>query len=90
MMRVSTKRSTRKGNGHALAHDWLKIKNAFSDTALDVKDKAGTILTHSVDDLKKKSSKVQNKVETYTAKKPIKSLGIALAVGIAVGFLLRR
>ncbi len=87
-MREGTKRPLR--NGHALSNDWLKIKNVFSDTASDVRDKAGVMLSHSVDGIKKKSVKVQQRVETYTAKKPLKTIGIALLVGMAVGLLLRR
>lgn len=87
-MRTSTKKHTR--NGHDLTMDWLKIKNALTDTATDVKDKAGLIFTDSVDGIKSKSTKVKRNVATYTAKRPFTTLGVALATGIAIGFLLRR
>ena len=87
-MRATTRRSAR--NGHDLTTNWLKIKNALSDSVVGVKGTAENIITDSVDDIKKTSAKAQNKVVAYTVKKPFKSLGIALLAGVVVGFLLRR
>ena len=85
VMRLASKRS----NGH-LKSDWLKIKNAFSDTAADAKHKAREMIADSVDGIKEQSTKAKNKVTSYTAKRPFKSLGIALVAGAIIGLLIRR
>ncbi len=84
-MRLTTKRS----NGH-LKSDWLKIKNAFSDTAVDAKLKAREMIADSVDGIKEKSTKAKLKVSNYTAKRPLKSLGIAFVAGAIIGLLIGR
>jgi ElaB/YqjD/DUF883 family membrane-anchored ribosome-binding protein len=86
-MRLSTRKSR---NGHDLSTDWLKIKNAIHGTAQHVKGKAEDIFLESVDDIKSKSSMAHKSVAAYTAKKPLKSLGVALLVGMAVGFIFLR
>jgi ElaB/YqjD/DUF883 family membrane-anchored ribosome-binding protein len=83
-------KSSKRINVHPLTTDWLKIRNAFADTADNVKHKAEAALNDSLDSVKSTSSKVHDDVSTYTAKQPIKSLGIALAVGVALGFIIRR
>jgi len=91
-MRTSTRKNSHNGHrqAHMLAADWVAIKNALSDTAGDVKDEAGYMLRQSLDEIRRRSENAQDRISTYTAKKPLKSLGIAVLVGIAVGFLLKR
>lgn len=88
-MRAATRKYIRH-NGHALAADWMKIKNAFTDTANDVKDKASDMIDGSIDTVKTTSIKAKKEVQTYTARNPFKSLGAALAVGVVLGFWLKR
>ncbi len=80
----------RKHNGHGLNSDFEKIRSAFADTAYDLRDKTGNLLSDSLDNIKQRSSRVQRDVSTYTAKRPMKSLGIALLVGLALGFFIRK
>lgn len=80
----------KRHNHHDIYADIEKIKSAFSDTAMDVRGKAGDFVSHSLDGVKAKTARVQNNVAHYTAKKPFKSLGIALLAGTIIGFLLRR
>lgn len=81
---------------HKHAHDYdlyddvEKIKAAIMNTAYDVKGKAGKILTDSVDDMKDQSEMVKEKVTHYTAEKPLQSLGVALLVGLAIGYLIHK
>lgn len=91
-MRTAKRKTTRNAsaNGRDLKTDWLKIKNVMQDTATHVKGKANHVLTDSFGGLKSKTTKIQNKVQNYTTKKPIKSLGIALAVGVVLGMFIKR
>lgn len=59
----------------ALAADWRKIKNAFSDTAIDVADMAEDVM----------NTDLQQPVKDYTQKKPLQALGIAVAIGFVLG-----
>lgn len=87
-MKTTTRKPVR--NGHALSTDWLKIKNAFSDTAVDAKDMSGEMLRQSVSGAKKKAIKLQNNVANYTSKKPLKTLGIAMLTGVVLGYFLKK
>lgn len=90
-MNATTKRRQyTNGYHHNATHNWTKIKSAIKDTLGNAQHTAGTMLTDSVADIKKTSTKAKNKVATYTAKKPFKSLGLALLAGVVTGFLLRR
>ena len=79
-----------KHHAYDLYDDVEKIKAAFTGAALNVKDRAGEILINSVDNVKEQSTVVKDNMADYVAEKPFKSLGIALAVGVALGFLLRK
>lgn len=89
-MRHSHIRKHARSNGHDLASNWVRIKGAVTEAIDNVKDSTGGIIVHSVGDIKKKTAKAQTKVATYTAKKPFKSLGIALLAGAVLGYLLLR
>lgn len=69
--------------------DLEKLKSALADTTFDVKGVAGQMLSDSYENLRSRSSDIQVNVAEYIAKKPFKSLGIALLSGVAIGFLLR-
>lgn len=70
--------------------DIAKIKRALADATLDAKGLATEYVTQSIEDMKDKSDKVQHDISHYVAKKPVKSLGIALLTGLAIGYLFRR
>jgi ElaB/YqjD/DUF883 family membrane-anchored ribosome-binding protein len=72
-----------------LYDDIAKIRSAFADASYDLKGKAGEILSQSVDTVKEQSAQMKDNVVDYTAENPFKSLGIALATGIALGYFLR-
>lgn len=87
-MRVSMRKSAR--NGHDIAANMLKIKHALSDSVETAKDRAGEMLLDSVDEIKDKSARAQEKVATYTARRPFKTIGIALLTGVVIGYLLKK
>ena len=87
-MRVSTRKATR--NGHDIASNWFKIKDALSGTVEDARDSASEMMVDSIDNLKVQSIKAQEALADYTARKPFKSLGIAITAGFVLGFLFRK
>lgn len=70
--------------------DYQNIKTALADATQDVKGRAGEILHHSLKSVKGKSADLKDNVETYITKKPFQSIGIAVATGFILGFLLRK
>lgn len=70
--------------------DLDRLKSAIFDTTYDVRGKAGQMLTDSYEDLKSRSTDIQENVADYVAEKPFKSLGVALLSGVVIGFLLRK
>ena len=78
------------GHNNDLYNDVEKIKEAHADTTKDIKDKVSDILLESIEGVKDKTADVKNNVENYTAEKPLKSLGIALLVGAALGYFLHK
>lgn len=70
--------------------DLDRLKSALFDTTYDVKGKAGQMITDSYEDLKTRSTDMQENVADYVAGKPFKSLGVALLSGVVIGFLLRK
>ena len=79
-----------RSNGHDLASNWVRIKGAVTEAIDDVRDTTEEMMHDSVNDIKKTSARAQNKVASYTAKRPFKSLGIALLAGALVGYLILR
>ena len=73
-----------------LYDDIEKIKAALMEASQDVKGKAAELLVESVDSMKDKTKDMTDDLANYTAKKPLKSLGIALLVGVSIGYLLRK
>ena len=88
-MRTSTaKRNLRNGHaGHA--SDWLRLKN-ISGNAADFKRLAETMLRDSAHGVKMGSKRLHHQIGAYTAKRPLKTIGIALAAGAVIGWLFRR
>ncbi|OGT45145.1 MAG: hypothetical protein A3E83_07670 [Gammaproteobacteria bacterium RIFCSPHIGHO2_12_FULL_41_20] len=73
-----------------LSADLEKIKNAFSEAAMDVKEKTNDQLSQSMTEIKDQSVQVQNKVKKYIAENPFQSLGIALLAGVIIGLWVRK
>jgi len=73
-----------------LYDDVEKIKSALRDASYDVKGKAAEMLADSYDGMREHTSAVKENIEDYTAKEPLKSLGISLLVGVAIGYLLHK
>jgi ElaB/YqjD/DUF883 family membrane-anchored ribosome-binding protein len=88
------KTTTRHRNSHAsnydLHGDLAKLKAILADTTSDVRGRAGEVLFQSLENMRNKSTEIQDNVSTYVADKPIKSIGVALLAGIAIGFLVRK
>jgi ElaB/YqjD/DUF883 family membrane-anchored ribosome-binding protein len=68
-----------------LYHDLLKIKSALTNTADGVKSRAGNMVTDMIDNLHSTTHGIQDEVEDYITTKPLKTLGIAVLIGIIVG-----
>ena len=89
-MRTAKHKSNSRGNSHDLYHNIEAIKKALQGATWDAKEKAAEVFSDSVETIKERASNVKDSVGDYTAEKPFKSLGIALLVGAAIGFLFRR
>jgi ElaB/YqjD/DUF883 family membrane-anchored ribosome-binding protein len=91
---IMQKHSTRKYAAHSdfdLYGDMIKIRDAFTDTAKDARGKAAEVLTQSYNDVKTKTSDIQELMSDYVTEKPIKSIGLALLSGALLGaFMMRR
>jgi ElaB/YqjD/DUF883 family membrane-anchored ribosome-binding protein len=61
------------------------IKDALAETTDGVKSRANEMLTDLIEDMQDKRADYQEHVEEYVSAEPLKSLGIALAVGFAIG-----
>lgn len=80
-------------NSHSsdvLSADLQKIKAALANASHDMKGITSDLLAQSVEDMKARSAKIQDNMTDYVAEKPMKSLGIALLAGIAIGYLIHR
>lgn len=77
-------------SNYDLSADLGKIKKALVEASLDVKGRAGEILSDSTENMKNKSDDLQNNITKYITKKPFKSISIAIVSGLVIGFLFRR
>ncbi|TAK75442.1 MAG: hypothetical protein EPO11_05490 [Gammaproteobacteria bacterium] len=77
-------------NNYDLQADLERIKEAFAETASDIRGKTSELLAQSADNLREKSVHARKNVEDYTAHKPFTSLGIALLVGFVVGYFVHK
>jgi ElaB/YqjD/DUF883 family membrane-anchored ribosome-binding protein len=73
-----------------LYDDLEKIKAAIADATRDVKGKTNQLIAQSIDNVKEKSTDLQENLGHYVEKKPFKSLGIAVFIGLVVGYLLHK
>jgi ElaB/YqjD/DUF883 family membrane-anchored ribosome-binding protein len=88
---ASFKHRSRNHNGKIdLLDDIENIKAAFMTTSYDVKDKTSEMLAESIEALKERTASAKDSLEAYTSEKPLKTIGISLLVGVAIGFLLRK
>lgn len=90
MHKTYEKRHNSRNSEIDIYDDIEKIKAALMHTSVDLRGKAGEIINESLDSVKEKSELLQENLAQYTSERPIKSLGIALIAGVALGFLLRR
>lgn len=74
----------------ALATDWESIKNAFANTAEDVTEMADDVRNLSAEELKEQAESIQQRMADYAAKNPMRTLGIALAAGLIIGWYLKK
>ncbi|MCD6039911.1 MAG: hypothetical protein K0S27_1311 [Gammaproteobacteria bacterium] len=68
-----------------LSSDIARIREAFSDTAKDVKDKASEVFSQSIENMKDKSANFKENMGTYVSAKPFQSLLLAMLSGIVIG-----
>lgn len=73
-----------------LYEDIEKIKAALAVASGDVKARAGELFADSIDEMKSNTEDLQDYIAKYTAERPFKSLGIALLVGMALGYIMRK
>jgi len=81
---------THHHNNTDFSDDVDKIKAAIQEASDNLKDKATELWADSIDDVKGQTKEVKKNIANYTIEKPIQSLGIALLVGMAVGYLIRK
>lgn len=84
---TTLKNKNHHNSDYDLYGDVEKIKAALMEATHDVKGKAAELFSDSVDGMKEKTTAAKDTLANYTAEKPFKSLGIALLVGIGIGFL---
>lgn len=75
-------------NEYDLDEELEKIKNVFTEAVQSVKERAGEVLSGSINGAKEKTAEVQETVSEYVNEKPIKSLGIAVLAGLVIGYFL--
>lgn len=80
----------RRNHKNILYDDVEKIKAAIANATFDVKDKMGEMFSDSIGNVKDQSILLKDNLSHYTAKKPFKSLGIALLTGMCIGFFLHK
>ncbi len=74
---------------HTLYDDFEKIRDAFSEKAHDLEERASEAFTESVENLKERSNDIKDSVTDYISKEPLKVVGIALLSGLLIGYLSR-
>lgn len=79
-----------KKNQYDLTGDMEKIRDAFADTAKDMRGKASEVFTQSIEDVRDKSVDIKDNMEAYITEKPFKSLILAMLSGMCLGGALMR
>jgi ElaB/YqjD/DUF883 family membrane-anchored ribosome-binding protein len=89
--------NTIQNNTRDIQEDFQRVKDkaretrqALSQTAFDVKDKANELLAQSLKDVKTKSTDIQENIVTYVTANPVKAIGLALLAGVIASQLLRK
>lgn len=85
-----TVRTRSHRSDYDLRGDLLRIKEAIADTGRDVKGRAGEVISQSLNDFTKKSNTVKKNVTGYVTGRPLKSLGVAVLVGMAMGYFINK
>jgi ElaB/YqjD/DUF883 family membrane-anchored ribosome-binding protein len=88
-MYKTTARSKR-ANHYNVYNDLAKIKDAFADATYGMRNHAGDVISKSIDDVKEKSTVLQENVSSYVSDKPLKSVGLALLAGIFLGYFIHK
>jgi ElaB/YqjD/DUF883 family membrane-anchored ribosome-binding protein len=88
-MMAAVKTKNRHKN-NILYDDVEKIKAAIANATFDVKDKMGEMFSDSLNNVKDQSFLLRDNLSTYTAKKPFKSLSIAVLTGMLIGFFMHK
>lgn len=79
-----------KHDEYDLYGDLEKIKAAIAEATRDVKGKTNQLVSQSLDNVREKSSDIQENIADYVAEKPFKSLGMAILTGIVIGYFLHK
>ena len=90
MHKSTQKHQHTRPNHHDLSDDIERIKAALADASVDMKLRAGEILSDSARNVKNKSIEMQENAADYIAERPFKSLGMALLSGIIIGYFWRK
>lgn len=84
----------RHSNGHGsynnFSNDLERIKAALASVTKHAKGNASKAWYDSFNSVKGKGQDMGDTITTYTKKKPLKSLGIAMLAGLAIGYLLKK
>lgn len=73
-----------------LEHEFDRIKDIVSGAALGARDRASDLLTNSFDTAKAKSHHLHTSINRYAKRKPLKTIGWALATGLLIGLAVKR
>lgn len=84
-------KTTKSVNGkYDLSGDLKNIKIALANVTRDARGKAEEAMYQSLDDVKKRSARIQKNVNHYIIDQPIKSLSFAMLAGMIMGYFLHR
>lgn len=78
----------RKHNGLALYHKLESIKKSLADVTDNVSDKSIHALSQTLKTANRKTKGIRRNVEGYVAKKPYRTVGFSVVVGLVIGYLM--
>lgn len=85
------KTAARRKNGKSVIYNDLgMIKKAFLETGSDIRGMASDMVSKQVDEMRGRSKKLKNSLQTYTKQKPFKTVGIAVLSGLLLGYFIHR
>lgn len=90
MYKAATRNKHARQNEYDLQGDLERIRSAIADAALDVKGKAGDMLSQSLENAKERSLDFRENVGEYTKKQPFKTIGLAVLAGMVIGLWFHR